>query len=432
MASGQVTSPTQPAHHRIDQPPIHDLSSSASSVVVMDGNTLLPEILSRVMEYLRYDTRTLCSTLLVNKVWASETIRVLWEKPPVAALAAITGEDQRQFYARQVRELDFGGNEEGAKHSEFRNLEFPRLRRLSVDYFRPDNGKKLWLGQYIQPCLEDFKFYGAEPAEDILHLLELQCPRLQSFLIDFQFEGLNSSRLVKFFDSCKSLKSISLPSNMKDSIDKKLLTYLAHHDGLEELELGVLLRHDMLDKIFEVTEQPFKDLQYLAVHIESKTVPLLVAGVRSFIGLTLTIEDSHISPLPPVSSLVNLQEFHIEYKTQGEWAGTDFLALKSLKKLRKLFITPVFDIISSTTLTDEKFISIFENMAELQELTFQVQSVLSTAAISSLGEHCPQLKSCDVLGLYDLGSWESVARPLFPQLHLLELSAAIDGEQISR
>jgi len=394
----------------------------------MEWDILLPEILSKVMEYLRYDATTLRSALLVNKAWAAEAIRVLWEKPPVAALVAI-GEEHRQFYARQVRELIFGGDEDGAEHSNFRNLEFPRLRRITIDYFRPDNGEKLRLGQYIQPSMEDFSFYGAEPAEDILHLLETRCPRLESIVIDFQFEGLTSSRLMKFFNSCKSLTSICLPSNMRDTIDNRLLAYLARHDGLEELELGTFLSYEMLDKTFKGTERPFRDIRYLTVQIESKTVPLLVAGVKSVIGLTLTIEDSRTNPLPQISSLVNLQELHIDYMEQGEWAGADFLALKSLKNLHRLIISSIFDPIASPTLTDEEFIPVFENMSELQELVFQVQCVLTTTAITSLGKHCPQLMICEILGLYDLHGWQSVASPLFPQLQRLELSAATDGEQ---
>lgn len=162
---------------------------------------LPPEILSIVIEYLRYDVTALRSALFVNKTWAVEAIRVLWENPPVTALAAI-GEDHRQFYARQVRELSFDGDEDGAKHSTFRNPEFPLLNDITIDNFRPGNGEKLWLGQYIQSSMKDFSFYGAEPAEDILHLLETRCPRLRSIAIDFQLEGLTSSRLMKFFDNC--------------------------------------------------------------------------------------------------------------------------------------------------------------------------------------------------------------------------------------
>ncbi|KAF7595482.1 hypothetical protein BBP40_005818 [Aspergillus hancockii] len=395
----------------------------------MEGNTLLPEILSRVMEYLRDDATNLRSALFVNKAWAAEAIRVLWEKPPVAALAAIGDLDHRQLYARQVRELIFGGDEDGAEHSNFRNLDFPRLRCITIDYFRPDNQEKLWLGQYIQPSMEDFSFYGAEPAEDILHLLQTRCPRLKSIVLGFQFEGLTSSRLIKFFDSCKSITSICLSSDIKDPIDGQLLAYLARHDGLERLELGTFLRYKILDEILEETEDPFRDIRCLAVQIESKAVPLLLAGAKSVTGLTLTIEDSWTDPLPHVSSLVNLQELHISYMEQGDWPGTDFLALKGLKDLRSLNISPIFDPIVSLTLTDKEFIPVFENMSELQELVFQVQCVLSTAAITSLGENCPQLMICEMLGSYDLHPWQSVARPLFPQLQRLELGAAVDGEQ---
>lgn len=216
---------------------------------------------------------------------------------------------------------------------------------------------------------------------------------------------------------------------MRDTIDNRLLAYLARHDGLEELELGTFLSYEMLDKTFKGTERPFRDIRYLTVQIESKTVPLLVAGVKSVIGLTLTIEDSRTNPLPQISSLVNLQELHIGYMEQGEWAGADFLALKSLKNLRRLIISSIFDPIASPTLTDEEFIPVFENMSELQELVFQVQCVLTTTAITSLGKHCPQLMICEILGLYDLHGWQSVASPLFPQLQRLELSAATDGEQ---
>lgn len=386
------------------------------------------EILSIVIEYLRYDTTALRSALLVNKTWAVEAIRVLWNNPPVTALAAI-GENRRQFYAGQVRELNFDGDEDGAKHSTFRNLEFPLLNDITIDNFRLDNGEKLWLGQYIQSRMKDFRFYGAEPAEDILHLLETRCPRLRSIVIDFQLEGLTSSRLMKFFDTFKFLTSIFLPSNMKDIIDSRLLDYLAHYDGLKDLELGKFLGYGMLDKILEGTEQPFRDIQYLAVEIESKTVPLLVERIRSVLALILAIGDSRNNPLPHVSSLVNLQKLHIGYEEQVEWAGIDFLALKNLKKLRRLNISSTYPI-ASPTLTDTEFIPIFENMSQLEELVFQVKCALSTAAITSLGEHCPRLIACDLLGSYDLHCWKSIKRPIFPQLLQLKLGTATYGERI--
>ena len=210
---------------------------------------------------------------------------------------------------------------------------------------------------------------------------------------------------------------------MKDIIDSRLLAYLAHYDGLKDLELGKFLGHGMLDKILEGTEQPFKDIQYLAVQIESKTVPLLVERVKSVLVLTLAIGDGRINPLPHVSSLINLQKLHIGYEKQVEWAGTDFLALKNLKNLRRLNISSIYPI-ASPTLTDTEFIPMFENMSQLEELVFQVKCALSTASITSLGEHCPRPTTCDLLGSYDLQCWKDIKRPIFPQLLQLKLGTA--------
>lgn len=219
---------------------------------------------------------------------------------------------------------------------------------------------------------------------------------------------------------------------MKNIIDNQLFAHLARCDGVERLNAGEFLTCEILDNVFEGTEQPFKNIRCLTLLMESEAVPLLVAGVKSVLALTLTIEETRTNPLPHISSLVDLQELIIDYLEGGEWAGTDFLALKNLKDLRILRISSISDFITSPTLTDEEFISIFENMCKLRELVFEIQCVLSTAAITSLGNHCPELKSCEMLGSYDLHCWQEITGSLFPQLRFLEFSGlAIDEEQAS-
>ncbi|KAL4913562.1 hypothetical protein BDW62DRAFT_220617 [Aspergillus aurantiobrunneus] len=387
---------------------------------------MLPEILSRVFWHLRHDPPTLQSALLVSKAWAAEATRILWENPPATALTAISP-PRRQIYARQIRSLSFNGDEDGAQHSTFRDLEFPRLRCVTIDQFYPTDAQRLWLGQYIQPSLEEFSFYGAQPAEDLLYLLETRCPRLRRVLIDFVFEGVASARLVRFFDSCRALTSICLPGNMKEVIDGRLLAYLARRDGLEELELGTVLECAMLEEVF-ATERPFGDIRYLAVNVESRAVPMLVERIRSVRCLTLTLEDSQVNPLPAVSSLVDLQELQIGYVWQGEWELADLVALRQLKDLRTLAISPIYDPVAIPALTDDEFISVFADMSGLEELVLQVQCALSAAALTALAERCPGLVVCELPGRYDLRGWEDVARPLFPRLRRLELGAVVGGE----
>ncbi|KAB8231636.1 uncharacterized protein BDW43DRAFT_135697 [Aspergillus alliaceus] len=388
---------------------------------------LLPEILSRIMEFLSDDRAALRSALLVNKLWAAEAMTVLWQKPPVEALAS-SPDDHRQFYARQVRELDFGGDKDGKHHSTFRSLEFPRLRRITIDFYRPDDGEKLWLDQYIQPNLEEFIFYGAEPAGDLLNLLETRCPRLRCVLIGYVWEGVSASRLIKFFDCCKSLRSICLPSNMERFLDDQMFAYFARRHDLEELEFGKTITYEMVEKALDGIQSPFKYIQRLTVPAESKALKLLAPTIKSVTTLELNVEDSQFNPLPLVSSLVNLRELEIAPQW-ASWSATDFLALKGLKNLRRLEIYPIEDDLTSPNLTDPDFVQIFANMSELQQISFQVQCTLSTAAITSLGQHCRQLTSCDLLGSYYLNSWLNIERPLFPHLRQLELGAIIPEEQ---
>ncbi|KNG82188.1 hypothetical protein ANOM_009130 [Aspergillus nomiae NRRL 13137] len=324
---------------------------------------LLPELLRRVMEYLCDDLTSLRSAALVNKSWAAEAISVLWQKPPVAALAASLAH-HRQFYARQSSQAKAPDN------------------RLSV-------------------------------------------------LIDYAFEGINTDRLIKFFDGCRSLRSIRLPSFMDAFVDDQMLAYLARHNGLEDLELGKTITYEMIERAMDGVEAPFKSIRRLTVQLKSKAVEPLTAAIKSATNLVLTVDDNELSPLPLVRSLTKLTELEIAFCQDGIWPATDLLALKELKNLRRLCISSFEDPPAFPALTDQEFIQVFEDMRGLQDLVFQVQCKLSIVAITSLGTHCRELESCEIFGSYDLRGWSTIERPLFPHLRQLELGAAVPAERVS-
>ena len=216
--------------------------------VNMSNIIQLPDILEIVMDWLRYDTLTLRTALLVNKVWFAEAIRVLWKKPPVAALSALSSisYDRRQFYADHVRELSFDGTNEGSENSKFYDVHFRRLRciRVKGNCFchipRDKENLSLYIGQYLQPNLEEFVLsdVDTELAEDIFHLLETRCPGLRTLRMRWFSTGFPSTRLLKFLHTCKSLKVIHLvvyPGGAKEHIDYRLLACLAHYYGLRQL-----------------------------------------------------------------------------------------------------------------------------------------------------------------------------------------------------
>ncbi|KAE8149865.1 hypothetical protein BDV25DRAFT_140383 [Aspergillus avenaceus] len=391
---------------------------------------LPPEIILRVIELLRDDIRTLRSALLVDRLWSAEAIRWLWQKPPVTALASIQV-DRRQLYARHIRELDFANYNEGDLHSLYRSLNFPRLKTLTIDHLTPPGGEKVYTEQYVQSALEEIRFYGEDPAEDLLSLLQSRCPRLRKVLIDFPFEGISSERLITLFESREWLTTVSFPAGMNGIIDEKLFSYLVRRHGIEELEVGKLVTLDMFRTALDCDRKPLKDIRYLDLLIEVEVLqPLVAAIVETITHLEIEIEDDMDwgCPLPHLSTLTNLQLLELRVFPAPIWRGTDFIALQKLKHLQTLEIssTDFEDVLSAPTLTDELFVQFISHLPYLRELTFLVSCVLSTRAITALGQHCRRLSYCALLGTFNLHTWAESDRPLFPVLQNLHLDAAVD------
>ena len=199
-----------------------------------------------------------------------------------------------------------------------------------------------------------------------------------------------------FFDSCSSLKSIHLAAgDDRIPIDDQLLAYFAGCSKLEELQLGGTLTYETLCKALETTDQlqPFKNIRLLLLYdMDSISVPLLVKvlkGAKSLTALNITPDDFDINPLPHVSSLVNLQQLYICSWCSSDWTRSDFLTLSNLKNLKGLLIRPLAGYLTCFDMTDEDFISVFENLPELEELEFPLDCELSIASLNALGTCCP-------------------------------------------
>ena len=404
------------------------------------------------MFFLQYDTATLQTALLVNKAWYAEAIRVLWKKPPIAALSALASSsisyDRRQFYADHVRELSFNAAKGGSAGSNFYDVHFRRLRciRIKGSCFPrhiPIGSEDLHIGQYLQPSVEEIDITDVdfELCEYIFYLLEIRCPRLRILkMMCFSLE-FPSTRLLKFLHTCKSLKKIDLvvtPFSARDPfvIDDRLLMCLIHYNGLQYLFLSVCVSFEMLDRVFKRTErsQPFRDTRCIAITLESRALPLLVTHVKSipWLILMVTIQGSRISPFSYVGSLGNIGCLAFRFREGGEWPSNDFSMIKYLKNMLVLQINSSKNDISFPELTDEEFGSAFENMNLLAGVTFNVHSNLSTTAIISVAVNCPNIRYFDMFGSFDLHNLQSIAKPLFPTLWKLTLTRLIEPEPGSR
>ena len=383
---------------------------------------LPPEILHQIVECLYDDVVSLRSAMRVNKTWAEHAISILWEKPSVSSLAAITA-DRRQRYARHIRELDFQGDADGVKHAHFRTLDFPRLRRVIIDLFRPCEGQKLWVGQYIQPALEDFTFYGVQPEEDILTHLE-SCFRLRRFVLNYPIDGMNATRLLEFFEKRKSVTEIILPALVSDVVNDQLVAYLARRPGLTTLELGRPLTHGDLTTALE-DPYSFPDIVTLDLVVESKVVAPLVelVGSRSIRSLVLLIRDNDYGVLPRLGSLVDLRLLEVVFKEERNVTPEDLLALQGLRHLESFKLYSLVDL-WSPTLTDQDVTKLWASWKRLKYLEFCVNCDLSVAALIGLGDKCPGLVECDMPESYDLRAWAEIPSSLFPNVKRFVIDAA--------
>lgn len=95
-----------------------------------------PELLKRILGMIREDKWKSHRTSLtpfarVNSMWQEVVQRIIWEAPPVDALASIR-KRYRQDFASYIRTLNFSGNKDPTLHTLFAGLQFPKLKKLEL------------------------------------------------------------------------------------------------------------------------------------------------------------------------------------------------------------------------------------------------------------------------------------------------------------
>lgn len=395
------------------------------------GNMLPLEMLKMIIDFLEYDDETLLSVLLMNKAWNEEATRVLWEAPPAQAFLSITPM-RRQLYARFVRALIFENTPtDRSLHEEFRDLEFSQLECVRIYHpchfqFPHRHYEEFPFDQYIQRKLTTFIFQGGGSTQEILTLLETQCPQLQHIQLAFEIRELTPERLLTFFDTCTSLKSIKLSRRVGKYVDEKVLGRLAGYSGVQKLEVRRYLDFPLFYEAFKMTSQPFKNLRSLNLRIHSESVPLLVANVKDapfLTSLVLQFVDTHITDsVTHISRLHSLEKLVLLFRRSALLERTDLLELGNLSELTKLQISPpVGHFLECPGFTDDDFISVFENKNNLKTLFFNVYGELSMDSINSLAESCPLLVRCGVDASCELSEWHDTCWPIFHNLQTLEV-----------
>lgn len=257
---------------------------------------LPPELLLLVMKHVekgetcRASRKSLLNAMLVNHEWAEASSYVLWQSPPVSALACVSA-DRRQYYANKISDLTSEDDEDARYHATYKDLNFPRLKDLYIQGFDLEEGSKLHLTQYMQPQLENFDLHGDSLCGNDLTTLASSCPRLKDIYLDEPINDAEQDHTVNFFKSCKSLEVVSLGDGWP-ALEPELFAALAGHEGLQELYIESVAPEFAVRRGLNMTSTPFANLQMLTITVESEAVLPLASAVTSLHVLHLTVEDS--------------------------------------------------------------------------------------------------------------------------------------------
>lgn len=307
----------------------------------MDGSAaqrvlLLPELLALVLSFLHNDPPSLSSAARVNSAWNMHSIKLLWLRPLSRGLLHVS-QDRRQLYADHIQSLSFDCEQEDrSTHAQYASLQFPKLRHISIDTYRPTDTTP-WIRQYLQPALQQLEFYGGNLHEDIRPLLSELCPRLKKLLIGNIGTDIPAENLVEFLTSFRELKDITLFYN-RDYIHRlpgDLFCYLAGHTSLRSLGLLTPVPTSAIRLASETISHPFHQLTKLEIEVQASALPILFSMVSNLIEIDLTVEpDIPLRVLSCISSLQDLEILRFPRQTPED-IDEDLLALRKFPRLRE-------------------------------------------------------------------------------------------------
>ncbi|KEQ64786.1 uncharacterized protein M437DRAFT_43776 [Aureobasidium melanogenum CBS 110374] len=304
---------------------------------------LPPDLLLLVMKQVDYGEKfsaaqnSLRNAILVNREWAEAGTYILWNCPPVTALAAVSP-DRRQHYANKISEMFFEGEDDSKHHATFKDLSFPRLKIVHIPRLKLKKHEQLYLTQYMQAQLTEFHFWGGGVCENALMTLASNCPDLEDLNLECPIDDSSQDQLLEFFISQNSIEVIYFGYGRAGLVTLVLLAGLASLESLEKLDISSLAEDHAIHMGLGMSPHPFSNLQNLHMRVESKSVARLVSAAPSLSILFLIIEDSDYDALASLKPLSNLVHLELTFLDDIYLSPQGFRALETLKGLEVLLL----------------------------------------------------------------------------------------------
>lgn len=389
--------------------------------------TELPEILYQILGYLKCDSRSLASAILVNKLWFECAIRFLWYKPPLGALLALP-KHRLQFYASQIYDLDLSAARVD-DHEKLKDVQFTSARKVCIDAYRVEIGRKTYVNQYLQPQLEELLVFGADLEPDFFEHLKTNCRRLNKFLLDSPGCKVTADMLLDYLQASPALEHLEFEVGLDNLLTDDVLAHFGSCNNLESLVLAKVTV-GMMETMCQGGSQPFDSLVHFGSTGISAPAISVLAGYASktLEMLELYINDKDASLFHALSLCPHLTLLRLEFpQMELEAQSHHFMKLQTLKKMESLYL----DSSNCGNLIvrgfgDSEFDKLFSNFPLLTTLEFCPHTSITYASIRSLSKHCPLLEtlitplSLDVL---DLNKDPRLA--ILPELNSLNISNLI-------
>lgn len=383
------------------------------------------EILIRIMRYLQ---SKVSPCLRVNSRWFHFGICLIWREAFWFHLSYIP-KARRGLYSAAIGRLYLSETSK-EQLEEFSHLTFPRLKHLNIDAEPSAKTDISVLKRYMHSGLQTIEFGGDFDPELLDHLQE-HCHQLQKIAISFPALRLGADKFLNFLRNTPSITEVSLDGSIAESlVDRDFFDHLAGRDNLAGISFGFTIKTRLVEGIN--SPKPFRSLRKLTITVVEDALPSLVSKLASIHDLHLDLKAKTRARLPSfdskllnhLSKLTQLRRLHVHVGGAMAFDKDDLTFLKSLKHLTELWLRGS----DSTSLTAAGYRnvdleSLLENLPNLRVLGLEMYKLpLTSTTLAALGQSCPSLERCHLMGSFNMLQLGSYQAPLFLKLQSLCIS----------
>ena len=363
----------------------------------------LPEILRITFVFL--DNKSLVACAQVNSLWADEATDVLWQEPPISALARLVPSGRAQTYANKITRLyrldwRFGHNE---YRQVYQRLLYPRLIKMSglVGHTTCLQG----LVKLLQPSLIFFRMelslrlvtnpYEYSNAMDAFFMqLSTRCPNLRIIKLVSWCSVWNG--LLKFLEASPSLQSIELQESW--NLTNEVIQHLAARPNLTKLEIPGAILGEAVAQVEANTESPFADLKRFNGTVDEATLLMFSRHTRKLKTLKIAMYSPSANLLSTLSRFSALRILEVRFHAdKSAIAALGLITLaKGCQRLTEISFHGGGEL--GSNLTDADICQLSSLLPDLMSIDLGCCEDLSVQSVHFLGRNCPRLRYCQLCG----------------------------------